>query len=197
MCPGAVKNPIISWWRKCGVSRCWTSAAVETKSGDLRGRGVARALSGLWGCCSNGLTSGADVSTAPSCSSRLISVRTSPRTAVPTSSVQACRTVILEARQELLAARHSSELAAPPAAAAAAAGGGGGASAEEAQAAAGSAARGAAGGAAVAEWAEALESDLRTLYGIVNARIDRLTAAVLHVSLGGRVVRGLTRALRF
>eukprot|EP00198_Chlamydomonas_reinhardtii_P003323 XP_001692659.1 flagellar associated protein [Chlamydomonas reinhardtii] len=30
------------------------------------------------------------------------------------------------------------------------------------------------------EWAEALESDLRTLYGIVNARIDRLTAAVLH-----------------
>nr|ACN22074.1 inner dynein arm I1 intermediate chain IC97 [Chlamydomonas reinhardtii]ACN22075.1 inner dynein arm I1 intermediate chain IC97 [Chlamydomonas reinhardtii] len=95
-------------------------------------------------------------------------------------AVEACRTVILEARQELLAARHSSELAAPPAAAAAAAGGGGGASAEEAQAAAGSAARGAAGGAAVAEWAEALESDLRTLYGIVNARIDRLTAAVLH-----------------
>ncbi|KAG2431165.1 hypothetical protein HXX76_009694 [Chlamydomonas incerta] len=103
-------------------------------------------------------------------------------------AVEACRTVILEARQELLAARHSSELAAlPPASAAAAAaaaagggGGGGAASAEEAQAAAGSAARDAAGGAAAAEWAEALESDLRTLYGIINSRIDRLTAAVLH-----------------
>ncbi|KAG2448008.1 hypothetical protein HYH02_007036 [Chlamydomonas schloesseri] len=94
-------------------------------------------------------------------------------------AVEACRTVILEARQELLAARLSSELAVLPAAVAAG-GGGGAASAEEAQAVAGSAARDAAGGAAAAEWTEALESDLRTLYGIVNARIDRLTAAVLH-----------------
>ncbi len=36
-------------------------------------------------------------------------------------------------------------------------------------------------GASRAEWAATLESDMAALHSIINARIDRLTAAVLHV----------------
>lgn len=68
--------------------------------------------------------------------------------AAPTSrpwpvAPQLCRSMLLEARQELQGARHA--------------------------------------GASRAEWAATLESDMAALHSIINARIDRLTAAVLHV----------------
>ncbi|GLC60963.1 hypothetical protein PLESTB_001700500 [Pleodorina starrii] len=72
-------------------------------------------------------------------------------------SCEDCRTMILETRQALLDARYRVV-------------GGGGPEEEAARKVR----------ATPPDWAKELESDLRALYGIINARIDRFTAAVLH-----------------